>query len=336
MIVIDGLAGWDVNNVLYPPPARYLTEDRLENIRKSEISAINLTVSRDDYATTICTLAHALSEIDRNAGELLQVRKTADIRRAEQLGKLGIIFGFQGIHLLEGRLEDMETFHQFGVRIMQFTYNDSNAFGHGCLVADVAGGLTALGFEAMERMNGLNILPDAAHANPPTAMDIIRASKTPVTISHTGCRAIHDNPRSLPDDVLRACAERGGVVGIYMVPFLGCDPDVPTADLFMRHIEHAIDMCGEDHVSIGSDLSITPVEVTEDYMHAVRTAAAQRKAAGIGAPGEAEMPIMIPELNHADRMARIADLMRNRGHKEQVVEKILGANLLRLYEEVWQ
>lgn len=335
-IVIDGLAGWDVNNVLYPLPAEHLPPDRLNNIRKSGITAINLTVSQSDLAGTLKRLSHAVNEIYRNPDLLLQARSVADIFRAKREGKLGVILGFQRIECLADDLSIMDSFRKLGVIIMQLTYNNQNAFGAGSLIPDDRSGLTPLGVEAVKRMNALAILPDASHANPRTAMGVIRESSTPITISHTGCQAIFDHPRNVPDMVLKACADRGGVVGIYLMAFLGRDPDAPTANLVMRHIEHALNVCGEDHVGIGSDLSITPVELSQGYIDYVRASADVRVKEGVSAPGEADIPIFTPELNDARRMEMIAQHLSRRGHPLRVVEKVIGTNVLRLYKDVWK
>ena len=335
-IVIDGLSSPTSANVPFPPVGP-LTQLQLDNIRKSGITAINYTVGKPGpLVETVKEIGFWTREIDKHPDYLRLVKTADDILVAKKEGKLGIVFGFQGMHMIGTDLELIDSFAAMSVKIMQLTYNDKNALGAGSGLP-VSEGLSPLGREAVARMNSNNVLVDVSHANPRTAIEAIRASRASPTISHTGCRAIFDSQRNLPDDVLRACADKGGVVGIYLMPFLGGDPVSPSRARVIRHIEHALKVCGEDHVGIGSDLSITPIEINEEYMGYVRKTAAARKAAGIGAAsGESDGPITTPELNSARRLEMIAESLAANGHPPRLIEKVIGGNVFRLYREVWQ
>ena len=117
-------------------------------------------------------------------------------------------------------------------------------------------GLSKTGVEAVENMNELGILVDLSHCGRQTAADAIKASKRPVAFTHTGSAALNDHPRNRTDAELRAVAEKGGVSGIYFMPFLS-EGKQPTAADVIRHLEHMIDVAGEDHVSIGTDGGIS-------------------------------------------------------------------------------
>ena len=134
---------------------------------------------------------------------------------------------------------------------------------------------------------------------------------------------------------VRAVSNTGGVVGMYLMPFLGRDPVSPSRALFMKHLTHAIRLCGEDHVGIGSDQSITPVDISPAYMEIVRKTAEARQKAGIGAPGEADGPVAVPDLNSARRMEIIAAEMDRAKYPARVIEKVIGGNFDRLFREVW-
>jgi membrane dipeptidase len=112
---------------------------------------------------------------------------------------------------------------------------------------------------------------------------------------------------------------------------------VSTAADLVAHIEHALKVCGEDHVGIGSDLSITPIDGSAEYWSKHRQFVASRIAAGIAAPAEdPEILFNVPELNTERRMERIADLLASRRHSDRVIEKVIGGNWLRLCREVWR
>ena len=131
-------------------------------------------------------------------------------------------------------------------------------------------------------------------------------------------------------------AQKGGVVGIYLMPFL-TPGRVPTAADVLDHIEHALDVCGEEHVGIGSDLSVTPIDGSDGYWAAHREFVSRRVSQGIAAPAEdPDVLFTVPELNSHRRMELIADGLASRGHPSARIEKVLGGNWLRLFREVWK
>jgi membrane dipeptidase len=154
-----------------------------------------------------------------------------------------------------------------------------------------------------------------------------------VAFTHTGCNAVFRHPRNKDDETLRLLADRGGVVGIYLMPFLNAEGEA-TADHVLDHLDHALRVCGEDHVGIGSDQGIIPLDVSGGFRAQFEAVSAERAALGIAAPREDTIPY-VPELNHPRRMETIAAMMSGRGHSDAVIEKVLGANFMRLLGEVW-
>jgi len=130
-------------------------------------------------------------------------------------------------------------------------------------------------------------------------------------------------------------AEKGGVIGIYQMPFL-VEKGPPTQEDFVRHLEHALNVCGEDHVGVGSDLSITPLDATPEFRTQHRQAIESRRERGISAPGEdPEVLAYVEDLNTPRRLERIADLLASRRHSSARIEKIIGGNWMRVLGEVW-
>src|SRR5262249_23009214 len=155
---------------------------------------------------------------------------------------------FQDSWLFGRELFRLDTFFHLGLRVLQPTYNLRNLVGDGCL-EKANGGLSLLGYEMVGRGNQLRVCLDFCHAGRSTMTDVVRASKKPVAVTHTGCAALVDVPRNTPDEQLRAVAEHGGVAGIYFMPFLRASGQATSEDV-VRHIEHALKICGEDHVAI--------------------------------------------------------------------------------------
>ena len=236
--------------------------------------------------------------------------------------------------MFDGDLRRVAEFYGLGLRICQPTYNVRNLLGDGCMEA-ADGGLSRLGYEFVDELNRLHILLDLSHAGRSTIAEGIAASKAPMAITHTGCRALVDLPRNTDDSSLKALADKGGVVGIYFMPFLRLSGQ-PHADDLIRHLEHAVNVCGEEHVGLGTDGGISGVELNDAYRAAVRKDVEKRRKAGVSAPGESgDVFTLIPEYNEPMRFLKLADDLVRRGWKPARVEKILGANFARLFGDVW-
>ena len=185
-------------------------------------------------------------------------------------------------------------------------------------------------------MNSLGILIDLSHCGRQTAADAIRRSKVPVAFTHTGCAALADHPRNRTDAELKAVADKGGVSGIYFMPYL-CGGKQPTAADIMRHLEHMVDVAGEDHVSIGTDGGISAEIVTDKYRETFAKGTRERREKGIAAPQELEDGYLFAnDLNTPRRLETLAGLLADRGHSSSRIEKILGLNLLRVFADAWK
>jgi membrane dipeptidase len=331
-IVIDALANPGSMNVSWPPRGPLLQKQR-DAIAASGITAINVTVSADTFDATTRSVALWTGEVDRYPTLISIVRRHADIARAKQDNTLGLILGFQNTEMLERDLSRLDVFHRLGVRIVQLTYNDRNIIDDGCLESGDAG-LSAYGRQLVERMNALGIAVDLSHCGTRTTADGIAVSTKPPLITHSGCREVYRHPRSKEDRELKAMADKGGVLGIYFMPFIGQGSGAPTVDMLMRQIEHALKVCGADHVGIGSDLSTAPIEETADYLREAKAFVDSRAARGISAPDESR-PLFIPELNHPRRLGGVATAMAKRGHAAGVIEKVIGGNFHRVFKDIW-
>ncbi|MCX5756027.1 MAG: membrane dipeptidase [Gemmatimonadetes bacterium] len=311
-----------------------LSPENLRNAAASGITAVNLTVGGQNPEEVFRDIAKWERDLRAHRDVLTNIRSVADLRAAKAAKKFGLIYGFQDTVSIGDDLSRVALYHAFGLRIIQLTYNVRNLVGDGCLQPE-NGGLTAFGRELVAELNAKRIIVDTGHTGIRSTEDAIAASKGPIAISHSACRAIADRPRSKPDATLRKLAEKGGVVGIYLMPFLTMGP-APTSDDLIKHIEHAVNVAGEDHVGIGSDLSTTPHVVNAEYMKIHGDFVAGRQAKGIAAPGEdPKVPMFVTDLNSPRRMELIADKLLARKHTSARVEKIMGGNFLRLCGEVW-
>ncbi len=317
-----------------------LDAEAIADVRASGLTAVNVTlgsvgVLSGAFEETVKSIALWDREIEAHPEALMKVRSAADLAGAKASGRLGLIYGFQDTLCMGDDVGRLDTFYQFGVRIIQLTYNRRNLLGDGCLEPGNAG-LSGLGRRVVARMNELGMLVDLSHCGQRTTSEGIEVSKKPVAITHSGCLAINDVPRNKPDAILRALAERGGVVGIYLMPFLRAKGQ-PMAEDVIRHIDHAVSVCGEDHVGIGTDGTISPLELTPAYVKQFHEDIANRRRLGISAPGESEdVYLYIPDLNTPRRFDMLAAMLSKRGYSDERIGKILGGNFARLFAEVWR
>jgi membrane dipeptidase len=314
-------------------PTRAKRDQITKAIRESGVIAVKATLggATGDFAEAVADISMTDQLIEKRPDLFLQIRTAADFDRARTEKKLGVIYSFESAAMLEDKVDRVEVFRGLGVRVMQLTYNRRTPLGVGCLDGETDG-LTDLGRQAIAKMNELGVALDLSHSNTQTTAEGIAASTKPPLITHAGCRAVYMHPRNKEDRELKALADKGGVVGIYMLPYLTASPKQPMRDDYLQHLEHALKICGEDHVGVGSDVPFA--EVDDSELADMKKASEKRKADGIAAPGE-DRPPYIPDLNTPRKMELIADALLKRGHKAAAVEKILGANFRRVFGEIW-
>ncbi len=346
-IVVNTLGGLSNPNV--EPAARsasgwtstdaVIDQRVIDDARASGLTAVNITIGHvfgpnEPFEQTVREIAHWDAIARRYPADFLKILTAEDIVRAQREKRIGLIYGFQNTTMLWNDASRVDVFADLGVRIVQLTYNPANAVGDGSMAPENRG-LTPFGREVVERLNAARVMVDLSHSGEKTCLEAARVSKQPISINHTGCRALTDLPRNKTDAELRLVAERGGFVGIYFMPFLN-PTSKATANDVVAHIEHAVNVCGEDHVGIGTDGGITTIDDLDAYRSKIAKEIADRRAAGIGAKGENPdtLPFVI-DLRGPSQFRDLADRLRRRGHSEARIEKVLGRNFLVYTRTVW-
>ncbi len=251
----------------------------------------------------------------------------SDVRTARRSGRLAVFYLYQNSVQFGDDLDRVDLFYRMGVRSSQITYNERNAAGVGCRAEGDSGGLTEFGRALVDRMNRARMLIDLSHANMQTMADTIEWSSEPCIISHTGCDAVHPHVRNTTDRNLRAVAENGGLVGVCQLrPFL-TEKKSDNLHAYFDHIVHAVDVCGVEHVGIGSDRDHRVIEMTPEYIAELRAEEGSQVQ-------NSELPYFIDELNGPTRMEVVWDGLVARGYSEDDVERIMGRNVYRLYSDV--
>lgn len=352
MVVVNTLGAlFDINATVTPQQNERLlavsmysfpdavSAQALADARAAGMTAVNITLGYvfgdvDPYEHTVAEMGRWRRILEAHPDEIVHVRASSDILRAKAEGKVGAILGFQNCAMLGESAERVDVFADLGARVFQLTYNGPNALGDGSL-APGNRGLSAFGRAALQRMNERRVISDLSHSGERLCLEAIAASHRPVTITHTGCRALNDTPRNKTDAELRGVAEGGGYVGIYFMPFLRAAGPARPEDV-VAHIEHAIQVCGEDHVGIGTDGSASPIRDMRGYMERQNQWVAARARIGVSAPGEqGGTPFFVEGLNDTDQFRNLAIMLNRRGHSCARIEKILGLNFVRVARDIW-
>jgi len=303
-------------------------EEAFLNLRAGGLTAVNATVAvLDGFRATISKIAGWYRMFEQYDSLIMPVRTVEDIRRAKEVGKVGIILGFQNTSPIEDDLYLLSIFKELGIRVIQLTYMERNYVGDGCLERTDCG-LSQFGLEVIEEMNRLGILIDLSHVGYTTTMEAIEASKKPVAFTHANPRSLCDHPRNKTDEQIKALVSKGGVIGANIFPpFLAAGSEATIEDV-VDEIDYLVDLVGIDHVAIGTDFTEgQPQEVFEYWL----TGKSKR-----GQCMELEYPIVNPEgIQSTSDFPNLTRALLAQGYAEPDVKKIMGGNWLRLFEEVW-
>jgi membrane dipeptidase len=336
-IIIDALGGLGDP---YGPEEHLRFSDRawLETV-ETGVTVVRDTVFpvgnvADPWGDYRQSIAGKLDILNANPDRMLLVRSAADVLKAKREKKFAVVMGTQDSTMVGPELDRLAQLKKDGVMTVQLTYNNRNLAGDGALEPANAG-LSKLGRATIERIEAEKLLLDLSHGGARTMAEAAAHAKRSLVISHTGARALTDHPRNVEDSTIRAVADKGGVVGVYFMPFLTLDSHPKGEDL-LRHVDHIAKVAGEDHVGIGTDNGVLPTTLDEATKAKLKTWQEQRIKAGIAAPGEAVgVYPLVEDYNSVDRYRRFVRDLEKRGWTQARLEKLMGGNFLRVYREAW-
>ena len=303
-----------------------------------------------DLGMRLCDLAHQ--------DFVVHARSVRDILDAKASGRIAWIASIEGAAMIENELDRIELLYGFGVRALGIAYSEANALGSG-LKEPRDGGLTVFGRRAVERMNKVGMLIDCSHCGDQTTLDTIEWSEQPIILSHIGARALWDSNRLAPDDVLTACAAKGGVIGIEAAPHTTVTAAHPRHSLesFMEHFEYIKNLVGIDHVGFGPDALYGDHVGLHRVYSANLSIGASRKRSGVpgdsdgsdpspGAdphsPGAEEVPVTLERVEWVEGLENPTEGSHNiirwlvaHDYSDEDIAKVMGGNALRLFGQVW-
>jgi len=257
--------------------------------------------------------------------------RVSDILRAKEDGKIAFIPSLEASTMIENELDRLDILYGLGVRCMGIVYSEGNQLGYG-LKERRDGGLTEFGRQAVRRMNKLGIAIDVSHAGDQTSLDTIEESERPIFITHAGARSLWNSSRLKPDNVIKACAEKGGVIGIEAAPHTTLTKKHPehSIESFMEHYEYCVNLVGIDHVAFGPDV------LFGDHvgLHHV-FAAALSISASHGKKDFEEVEYVKGLESPVEAFPNIVRWMVKHDYSDADISKAVGGNILRVLGDAW-
>ena len=246
-----------------------------------------------------------LDEVADRDQRTMRIRSAGDWKRAKEAGKLGLIPGVEGAHMLNGRIDRARRLAEFDVAYLTLAHFSANSaatpsIGRG---ADERHGLTAFGRALIEELNRHGVAVDLAHVNTPGVLDACEVTEAPVFCTHTGVKGVWDNPRNITDGEIEAIAATGGVIGVIFAPLFLAGKWRADTGVALDHLEYVIDRVGIEHAAIGSDY-------------------------------DGWLPTILSDHRDCRDIKRVTDGLRRRGYSDEEIDRIRFGNALRVMKEV--
>ena len=295
---------------------------QLQRYRAAGIDAVLLNIgfgdmSIEDHVRTAASLRHWLTA---RPGEYVLLEHPQDAELARATGRLAVGFDVEGANAIADQPSMLSLYRDIGVRWMLLAYNRNNLVGGGCQDDDP--GLSAFGRAVISEMERIGLQVCLSHTGHRTARDVLDHATRPVIFSHSNPSAVHDHPRNIPDDLIRACAETGGVVCLNGIGiFLGKNDASSRA--FACAVDHVAQLVGPGHVGLGLDYVFDTTEMDE-YLVKMR----HTFPPGLGY--ELGVKMVQPE-----QLREIVSILMSMGYSDDDLAQMLGGNLMRVATQVW-
>ena len=300
---------WDKFERWKKTPSAFAQAD-FDRLKSSGISVFHPAVdlpAAHPYEATLDWIDGWKRFLFRHRDQFTVITESAGIERSRGEGKIGVLLGMQNANHFR-TVDDVRLFYALGQRVTQLTYNQHNSLGCGCCEARDRG-LTAYGAQIVAEMNRLGMAVDVSHAGDRTTLDAFETSSKPVLITHANCRALVNHPRCKPDNVIKAMAATGSVMGLTGIRMFVSSNGKPTVHDLLDHYDHVARLVGVEHLGIGSDTDLEGCD-------------------------RAGVPFDISGLNHPLRIYDLTEGLIRRRYSNSSIELILGGNFARVLKEI--
>ncbi len=294
-------------------PASFQTTD-LKKLKDSGITIFHPAVGYTEgniYASSLWDISAWDAFIAAHPSDFLRVDCPGDVERAKTLGKIGIVIGQQNSGHFRS-IDDVDRFYHLGQRVSQLTYGHNLLGGGSIDVRDP--GLTQYGAEVVSRMNDLGMAVDVSHCGDRTTLDAVAASRKPVLVTHSNCRAlVPGSARCKTDEGIRKVTAAGGVIGVTMVRYFVSSGGPATIENVLDHIDHVAQLAGVEHVGIGSDVDLQ----------------------GRDSRGHLSRKNDLDGIDYEKKIYDLTEGLVRRNYSNPDIQLILGGNFQRALADIW-
>ena len=318
-IIIDGL---QYNN---------WSEDIFRQMNEGGVSAVHVTICyHEDFQEMVENVIAWNRLFEEYSDLIFQGRSSDDVLKGADEGRTAIIFGFQNCSPIEDNIGLVEICHQLGVRFMQLSYNNQSLLATGCYEEDDPG-ITRMGRQVISEMNRVGLVVDMSHSAARSTLEAIEISSRPIAITHANPLFWCDALRNKSDDVLKALAESGGILGFSMYPHHLKNKSACLLEEFCEMIARTAEMIGVERIGMGSDLCQNQPDRVVEWMR--NGTWSTDKDFGEGSAKSAGFPEQ-PEWFRDNRdFINIFSCLRRKGFSENEVKRIAGLNWLEFFEK---
>jgi membrane dipeptidase len=313
---------WDNHGCLPLTPYDTSFLPQLQRYRTAGVDVVSLNIGMDTtpWADCLLMLAQFRAWIKRHSNDYVLVERVADIERSKSEGKLAVSFDLEGGRVLNGQIDMLQLYYDLGVRWMLIAYNLNNELGGGC--QDHDGGLTDFGRQVIREMERIGMVVCCSHTGYRTAMEVIERATKPVIFSHSNPLSVWSHKRNIRDELIRACAQTDGVIGVNGVGVF-LDANEARTESVVRHIDYVAQLVGPRHVGLGLDYVFDQIGLNASVGKKPDVFPADQGYAS-------EVRFVEPE-----RIPEIVESLKDRGYDGEDLAGVLGGNHLRIAQTVW-
>ncbi len=257
--------------------------------------------AEEGYKKALEMVAYGKQQMKTHSHKMGLARNMEDVRRLNEQGRLAAFLTMEEGGILNRELERLEQLYQEGISMITLMWNYENCIGfpnstNACIMQS---GLKTFGIEVVQRMNELGMYIDVSHMSDGCFWDTMKYSREPVIASHSNARTLCPHPRNLTDEMIKALAEKGGIMGINLYPYFLNKSGKSTLEDIANHVEHIYRIGGENVIAVGTDF--------DGYDDGVS------------------------EVLHIGQMESVYHAVKRRGFTERQMEKFWSENVMRVW-----
>ena len=300
--------------------------------REAKLDAIHVTIAYHENFGEVLKNFEKWNRYFKEFKDLILPGKNfKDIEKAHQENKTAVFFGFQNCSPIGDNINLVEEIHSLGILFMQLTYNNQSLLATGCY-EDTDSGVTRMGKEVIKEMNRLGIVVDMSHSAEKSTIDAINFSSKPIAITHANPSFWFEAKRNKSNEVLKALAETGGMIGHSLYPHHLKHKSNCTLESFCEMIAKTADLIGVKHIGIGSDLCTGHPDSVVEWMRNGKWT--KSKEYGEGTKDSAGFPKQPNWFKNASGFKNLENGLKRIGFNEKETNDILGNNWYNFYKKI--